>query len=223
MSVSNFGGPGTENHGNRLPEPVLAVCHRRHHLHRLDPAGRRRASRSTEHHLGAADQVPIHHRRTRSGATGRRPALVGLRHRLDGRRPLHRTARERPDRRHTSLRIRLMSLVGRRGQCLRGALRPAARHGDPRRVVDRSGSGRCVRRAAGVRGVRRTGASDRRSDKGRCHPDSHPHLRRAGANGRATRRRPLENTYLECRAVALHGAMFNRSLIGIADGPLPVS
>jgi len=34
---------------------------------------------------------------------------------------------------------------------------------------------------------------------------------------------PLENTYLECRAVALQGAMFNRSLIGVADGPLPVS
>ena len=34
---------------------------------------------------------------------------------------------------------------------------------------------------------------------------------------------PLENTYLECRAVAERGATFNRSLIGVADGPLPVS
>jgi hypothetical protein len=34
---------------------------------------------------------------------------------------------------------------------------------------------------------------------------------------------PLGNTYLECRAVASGGAMFNRSLIGVADGPLPVS
>ena len=34
---------------------------------------------------------------------------------------------------------------------------------------------------------------------------------------------PLEDTYLECRAVAEHGAMFNRSLIGVADGPLPIS